>query len=1307
MLAMFVVALALAPAASADLGRVVAIGDSLASGTALGPAVGSYPRCGQSSGSYPQLAMSRVKKSAWVDATCNGGHTGVFAFPWYGLGGSAGTDPQIPAQYNSLNGTEQIVVLGSGGNEAYFGEVMQYCMGHSDDYNANRCTETYGANGAGLLTKTQGSKTLIAGALDAIHTRSPNAKVFLIGTPRIAPPDGAGCWPDPILTLADAPVWSVWEDSLRQAMIDNVATRSSWATFVDVQAASGNTHTMCAAPAMRWMNNWNPQNIQYPGLALHNTPWGADAIADIIVKAIKSAGFNTGTPNAPTLTRTTATASPTQTFTYSGAAGHTFKCRLDNATPAACLSSPVTLTGLTSGPHTYSVTQTDASGNVSPASLVNFTVDTTAPLTPNVTRTSPTVSPTGSATQTITFAGLEPGGTFQCKLDAAAYSLCPASPLTLNSLTTGSHTFSVTHTDDAGNTSPPRSVTWIVDRTPPGAPTVTRTSPSATPTKLTTQVITYSGAEGGGTFQCSLDNAAFTACGSSPLTLTGLGFGQHTYAVTQTDAYGNVGSATTVTWTVDVTPPGAPTVARTAPTDSPTNSPSQTITFAGTEAGGTFQCKLDGAAYGACPASPLTLNGLGSGSHAYSVTQTDAAGNVSAPGAVSWTVDVTPPPTPNVSGPSGVTALNTASILYSNSEGGVTFQCKLDSAAYAPCPVSPISLSSLPNGAHTYFVTATDVAGNTSSAGTASWTVDPSGFTVSITASPSNPATVSTASFSFSATITAGTSYECKLDAESYSSCTSPRTYNNLSDGSHTFSVRASNGSTSPSTTPEVTRTWVVDANPPGAPTLSRTSPTASPTNQTAQTFSLAAAEAGGVLNCKLDNGATATCPSSPITVTGLGNGSHTYTVTQTDAAGNTGSAATVTWVVDITPPSTPTVARTSPTSNPTSSTAQTITYGGLEAGSTTQCKLDTGAFGPCSASPLTLNGIGEGSHTFVVMQTDAAGNPSEAGSVTWTVDSIPPGAPTVIRDSPTATPTNSPTQTLSISGAEGGGTLRCKLDTVAYATCPSSPIALSGLSNGSHTYSVTQTDATGNTSLPTSVTWTVDTIAPAAPGIGFNRPSVTQVNSATVGYTPAEAGGTMQCAKDAGAWSTCATNPIELTNLPDGNHNFAIRQVDAAGNIGAGTQVSWLIDTVAPEAPTVTRTSPASSPDQPDNCLDHDLGSRTDRHAALQARRRGLDALPEQPGRTEQSELRVAHFLRHANRRRRKCQRRRIGLMDCRTRYNCAGRADGCAHHSDRKPDIADLADLQLQRRRTRRDASSASSTLPRTHRARAARSR
>jgi hypothetical protein len=297
----------------------------------------------------------------------------------------------------------------------------------------------------------------------------------------------------------------------------------------------------------------------------------------------------------------------------------------------------VSLTNLSSGSHSYSVTQTDAAGNVSPPMTVTWSIDTSLPSAPTVTRSSPTGTPTNSTSQTITYSGIESGGAAQCKLDGAAYAACGSSPFTLNGLAGGAHTVSVTQTDSAGNVSPAGTVTWTVDTVAPNAPTVTRTSPTANPTTSASQTVTYSGAEPGGTFQCKLDSAPFSACPGSPISISALTDGTHSYSITQTDAAGNISAEGTVDWVVDTTAPTAPSVTRTSPSTDPTSVTAQTFSIGG-ESGNSFECKLDQGSYAPCGAGAYTVTGLALGTHTLAVKQTDGAGNTSPPAAIAWTV---------------------------------------------------------------------------------------------------------------------------------------------------------------------------------------------------------------------------------------------------------------------------------------------------------------------------------------------------------------------------------------------------------------------------------------------------------------------------------------------------------------------------------------------------------------------------------------------------------------------------------------------------------------------------------------------
>ena len=97
----------------------------------------------------------------------------------------------------------------------------------------------------------------------------------------------------------------------------------------------------------------------------------------------------------------------------------------------------------------------------------------------------------------------------------------------------------------------------VLDVTPPE--TTITSGPQATTTS-TSAGFTYTSSEGGSSFECSLDNAAFTACPASGATYGGLGVGGHNFRVRARDAAGNLdASPATHAWTVQaVTPPPPP-----------------------------------------------------------------------------------------------------------------------------------------------------------------------------------------------------------------------------------------------------------------------------------------------------------------------------------------------------------------------------------------------------------------------------------------------------------------------------------------------------------------------------------------------------------------------------------------------------------------------------------------------------------------------------------------------------------------------------------------------------------------------------
>ena len=101
--------------------------------------------------------------------------------------------------------------------------------------------------------------------------------------------------------------------------------------------------------------------------------------------------------------------------------------------------------------------------------------------------------------------------------------------------------------------------------------------------------------------------------------------GAHTFRTRAIDAAGNTdSSAATRTWTVDTTAPN--TTIGSAPSD-PSGQTEATFTFTSSEAGSSFDCRLDGGAWAGC-STPKSYAGLAVGPHSFEVRAKDAVGNV-------------------------------------------------------------------------------------------------------------------------------------------------------------------------------------------------------------------------------------------------------------------------------------------------------------------------------------------------------------------------------------------------------------------------------------------------------------------------------------------------------------------------------------------------------------------------------------------------------------------------------------------------------------------------------------------------------
>jgi hypothetical protein len=194
------------------------------------------------------------------------------------------------------------------------------------------------------------------------------------------------------------------------------------------------------------------------------------------------------------------------------------------------------------------------------------------------------------------------------------------------------------------------------DETPPD--TSIDSGPSG-PTNDPTPTFSFSATEPGSTFECRVDEGAFTAC-TSPHTTGALPDGPHAFEVRATDEADNTDpTPASRGFTVDTEPPDEtpPDTSIEFGPSGPTNNQTPTFTFSSTEESSTFECRFDSAPFTSCsgpagshtPATPLA-----NGSHTFEVRAKDQAGNTDpTPASRGFTVDAATAPGPTLPSEAG------------------------------------------------------------------------------------------------------------------------------------------------------------------------------------------------------------------------------------------------------------------------------------------------------------------------------------------------------------------------------------------------------------------------------------------------------------------------------------------------------------------------------------------------------------------------------------------------------------------------------------------------------------------------------
>jgi len=291
------------------------------------------------------------------------------------------------------------------------------------------------------------------------------------------------------------------------------------------------------------------------------------------------------------------------------------------------------------------------------------------------------------------------------------------------------------------------------------APTIT--SGPANPTNATSATFTYTDSKPITRFDCSLDNAAFTACGTtrpSAKTYPGpLSQGPHTFQVRAVSG-SDVSAAATYSWVIDRTPPNVNAINRTGANPTNASSVSWAVQFSEPVTGvdvtdfNLFRSGLGGIAVvtsvsGSGSAYTVSAStGVGTGFLRLDLVDNDTirdlagnplggagVGNGNFQGQV-YGIDKVAPPAPNFTQtPPDPAPSGDSTFAWNDAEDPhVTYQCNKENSSWFSC-TTPYTypVASTNNSQHQFAVRALDAAGNVSPATIYTWRVSPVGFSIS------------------------------------------------------------------------------------------------------------------------------------------------------------------------------------------------------------------------------------------------------------------------------------------------------------------------------------------------------------------------------------------------------------------------------------------------------------------------------------------------------------------------------------------------------------------------------------------------
>ncbi len=443
-----------------------------------------------------------------------------------------------------------------------------------------------------------------------------------------------------------------------------------------------------------------------------------------------------------------------------------------------------------------------------------------------------------------------------------------------------------------------------------------------------------------------------------------------------------------------------------------------------------------------------------------------------------------------------------------------------------------------------------------------------------------------------------------------------------LPNGTLTISVTLSSGG---ATGPTATATATLDQTAPSGYAITADDANVNAASATATGFTIAGAEVNATYTYTITSsaGGTALAGSgtinsaaqdvSGIDVSSLPDGTLTYDVFLTDSAGNAGSHVTASAVLDRTAPTGYTITPTNLLINSSEAASTGFTVSGGEEFTNYSYTISSDGDGGVTQvtgggvlllatqliDNIDVSSLPDGTLTFSVTLTDDAGNVGPIVTATATLDTTAPSGYSISVDQPTIDASTELAASFTFANAEfadgttysytvtssGGGSLSAEIGALTAADQQVTGIDVSGLMDGTLTFTVTVIDAAGNVGAPVTATAVLERGAPTGYGITLGNDAVNAAEAGSTSFTFAGAeigsqydytitssgGGTPITGSGTITSTTQQITGIDVSSLPDGTLTFSVILTDTNSNIGDAVTATATLDQTPPSGYSIT----------------------------------------------------------------------------------------------------------------------------------------